>query len=82
MIKFLHEAFRLLDVWDVSYSDFEREGFWRRFLAVSAVGLGEESAGCGLCLADFSSGRRYCPCPKCCGKYSDGKTAGGRKIRR
>jgi len=23
----------------------------------------------------------YCPCPKCCGKYSDGITASGRKIR-
>lgn len=23
----------------------------------------------------------YCPCPKCCGKYSDGKTACGHKIR-
>lgn len=22
----------------------------------------------------------YCPCPKCCGKYSDGKTACGHKI--
>ena len=24
----------------------------------------------------------YCPCRKCCGKYSDGKTASGHKIRR
>lgn len=23
----------------------------------------------------------YCPCPKCCGKYSDGVTASGHKIR-
>jgi len=23
----------------------------------------------------------YCPCPKCCGKYSDGITASGHKIR-
>jgi 3D (Asp-Asp-Asp) domain-containing protein len=23
----------------------------------------------------------YCPCPKCCGEYSDGKTACGHKIR-
>jgi 3D (Asp-Asp-Asp) domain-containing protein len=23
----------------------------------------------------------YCPCPKCCGRYSDGITASGRKIR-
>jgi len=23
----------------------------------------------------------YCPCPKCCGKYSDGETACGHKIR-
>jgi 3D (Asp-Asp-Asp) domain-containing protein len=23
----------------------------------------------------------YCPCPKCCGKYSDGQTACGHKIR-
>jgi 3D (Asp-Asp-Asp) domain-containing protein len=22
----------------------------------------------------------YCPCPKCCGKYSDGKTACGHRI--
>ena len=24
----------------------------------------------------------YCPCPKCCGSYSDGVTASGHKIRR
>jgi len=24
----------------------------------------------------------YCACPKCCGKYSDGRTANNHKIRR
>jgi len=31
----LFEPFPLLGAWDVDSIDFEREGFWRRFLAVT-----------------------------------------------